>query len=153
MRVFKSAVAHSVNADKQRSFKDRCVTDPTMFRVMSVMSCFIKGLLPNKRIANIGIYILLIPHYYTELHNSCQVKMSRSISRVLSWTVIYLDGGLLPPLKPFFVAHRANVSPHLTLLQIGFTVSRCSHVTGELLPRLSTLTLKIQGGISLLHFP
>ena len=42
MRVFKSAVAHSVNADKQRSFKDRCVTDPTMFRVMSVMTTSIR---------------------------------------------------------------------------------------------------------------
>ena len=67
---------------------------------------------------------------------------SRSISRVLSWTVIYLDGGLLPPLKPLFVAHRANVQPHLALLQIGFTGFRRSRETGELLPRLSTLTAK-----------
>ena len=38
MRVFKSANAHGVNADKQRSFKDKCVTDPTMFRVSPVMT-------------------------------------------------------------------------------------------------------------------
>ena len=36
-------------------------------------------------------------------------KVSRSISRVLSWTVIYLDAKLPSTLKPLFVAHRANV--------------------------------------------
>ena len=34
MQIFESADARGVNADKQRSFKDRCVTDPTMFRVL-----------------------------------------------------------------------------------------------------------------------
>ena len=83
------------------------------------------------------------------------LNVSRSVSRVLSWTVIYLDAGLPLALKPFFVAHRANVSPQLTLLRIGFTGSRRSRETGELLPRLSTLTAQLKpcGGISLLHFP
>ena len=90
------------------------------------------------------------------------LKMSRSVSRVLSWTVIYLDAGLLQSLKPLFVAHRANVQLQSALLRIGFTGFRRSRETGELLPRLSTLTAKavqmhtqkkLCGGISLLHFP
>ena len=65
---------------------------------------------------------------------------SRPISRVLSWTVIYLDAGLLLTLKPLFAAHRAGVSLLSALLRIGFTGSQRSRETGELLPRLSTLT-------------
>ena len=42
MQISESAVARGVNADKQRSFKDRYVTDPTMFRVMSVMTTSIR---------------------------------------------------------------------------------------------------------------
>ena len=42
MRVFKSANAHGVNADKQRVYGDRCVTDPTMFRVSPVMTTSIR---------------------------------------------------------------------------------------------------------------
>ena len=38
MQISESANARGVNADKQRSFKDRCVTDPTMFRVRAVMT-------------------------------------------------------------------------------------------------------------------
>ena len=38
MQISESAVARGVNADKQRSFKDRYVTDPTMFRVRAVMT-------------------------------------------------------------------------------------------------------------------
>jgi len=34
---------------------------------------------------------------------------SRSVSRVLSWTIIYLDAGLLLTLKPLFVTRRASV--------------------------------------------
>ena len=42
MQNSESANARGANADKQRSFKDRCVTDPTMFRVMSVMTTSIR---------------------------------------------------------------------------------------------------------------
>ena len=55
---------------------------------------------------------------------------------------------IAPTLKPLFVAHRANVQPHLALLRIRFTVSLRSRVIGELLPRLSTLTLKPRRYIS-----
>ena len=37
-QISESAVARGVNADKQRSFKDRCVTDPTMFRELGGVS-------------------------------------------------------------------------------------------------------------------
>ena len=66
--------------------------------------------------------------------------LSRSISRVLSRTVIYLDAGLLPALKPLFVTRRAGVWLQSALLRIGFTGFRRSRGIGELLPRLSTLT-------------
>ena len=39
------------------------------------------------------------------------------------------------------------------LLRIGFTQPRSLLRAGELLPRLSTLTVTSHGGISLLHFP
>ena len=65
---------------------------------------------------------------------------SRSVSRVLSWTIIYLDAGLLLTLKPLFVTRRASVQLQSALLRIGFTGFRRSRETGELLPRLSTLT-------------
>ena len=49
--------------------------------------------------------------------------LSRSISRVLSRTVIYLDAGLLPALKPLFVTRRAGVWLQSALLRIGFTLT------------------------------
>ena len=65
-----------------------------------------------------------------------------SISRVLSWTAIYLD----PPL-PTGSSHLLGTAgpahvPCTVLLRIEFTASRCSHGTGELLPHLFTLTLR-----------
>ena len=68
------------------------------------------------------------------------IEVSRSVSRVLSRTVIYLDAGLLPALKPLFVTRRAGVWLQSALLRIGFTGFRRSRGIGELLPRLSTLT-------------
>ena len=67
-------------------------------------------------------------------------KPTEPISRVLLKAVIYLDGGSLPPLKPSFGTRRTSVSSLLMLLRIGFTWQRGSPRSGELLPRLSTLT-------------
>ena len=65
---------------------------------------------------------------------------SKTISRVLYLTVIYLDA-LLPVRSSHPGSGRANLyAPIPVLLRIEFTASRCSHVMGELLPRLSTLT-------------
>ena len=47
---------------------------------------------------------------------------------------------------------RASLISSTVLLRIEFTAPRCLHAAGELLPRLSTLTLQRQGGIFLLHF-
>ena len=55
-------------------------------------------------------------------------------------TVIYLDA-LLPLRSSHPGSGRASLyAPIPVLLRIEFTASRCSHVMGELLPRLSTLT-------------
>ena len=40
-----------------------------------------------------------------------------------------------------------------TLHQVGFTARTCLQAAGELLPRLSILTLLAQSGFFLLHFP
>ena len=68
------------------------------------------------------------------------LRASKTISRVLYLTVIYLDV-LLPVRSSHPGSGRANLyAPIPVLLRIEFTASRCSHVMGELLPRLSTLT-------------
>ena len=68
------------------------------------------------------------------------LRASKTISRVLYLTVIYLDV-LLPARSSHPGSGRANLyAPIPVLLRIEFTASRCSHVMGELLPRLSTLT-------------
>ena len=65
---------------------------------------------------------------------------SKTISRVLYLTVIYLDAPL-PVRSSHPGSGRADLyAPMPVLLRIEFTASQCSHVTGELLPRLSTLT-------------
>ena len=64
---------------------------------------------------------------------------SKTVSRVLYLTVIYLDA-LLPVRSSHPGSGRASLyAPIPVLLRIEFTASRCSHVMGELLPRLSTL--------------
>ena len=78
---------------------------------------------------------------------------SKPVSRVLSFkTAIYLDARL--PVRSSRLLNTAGPACCVptALLRIEFTASRCSHVTGELLPRLSTLTVRKYGGISLLHF-
>ena len=67
-------------------------------------------------------------------------KPTGPVSRVLFKAVIYLDGGLLPPLQPSFGTRRTSVSSRLMLLRIGFTGQCGLPHSGELLPRLSTLT-------------
>ena len=68
------------------------------------------------------------------------LRTSKTISRVLYLTIIYLDV-LLPERSSHPGSGRANLNaPIPVLLRIEFTASRCSHVMGELLPRLSTLT-------------
>ena len=70
------------------------------------------------------------------------LRASKTISRVLYLTVIYLDV-LLPARSSHPGSGRANLyAPIPVLLRIEFTASRCSHVMGELLPRLSTLTVQ-----------
>ena len=70
---------------------------------------------------------------------------SKPVSRVLYLTVIYLDGSL-PIRSSHPGSDRASLgrtpAPIAVLLRIEFTASRCSHVMGELLPRLSTLTVQ-----------
>ena len=54
MQNSESAYARGVNADKQRSFKDRCVTDPTMFRVLHL-----------RPLGQLSVYV--IPHFFQKL--------------------------------------------------------------------------------------
>ena len=66
---------------------------------------------------------------------------SKPVSRVLSFkTAIYLDAQL--PVRSSRLLNTAGPACCVptALLRIEFTASRCSHVMGELLPRLSTLT-------------
>ncbi len=73
--------------------------------------------------------------------------LSKTVSRVLYWTVIYL-GGLLPGRSSHLLetgragrrAHRSAQSLSTVLLRIEFTASDSFQPMGELLPRLSTLT-------------
>ena len=65
---------------------------------------------------------------------------SGSVSRVLSWTTIYLA---LP--LPAGSSHLPRTTgpvlcPPTVLLRIEFTASTCLHATSELLPHFSTLT-------------
>ena len=69
------------------------------------------------------------------------VGTSKPVSRVLSFkTAIYLDAQL--PVRSSRLLNTAGPACCVptALLRIEFTASRCSHVMGELLPRLSTLT-------------
>ena len=77
---------------------------------------------------------------------------SETVSRVLYLTIIYLDV-LLPARSSHPGSGRANLhAPIPVLLRIEFTASRCSHVMGELLPRLSTLTVQVRRYISVALF-
>ena len=68
------------------------------------------------------------------------LSMSKPVSRILSWTAIYL-GPSLPMGSSHLLraAGQACCSPTV-LLRIEFTAAVCLQPPGELLPRLSTLT-------------
>ena len=76
---------------------------------------------------------------------------SKSVSRILSKTAIYLDLPLPTGSSHLHGTAGQTVCPSAVLLRIEFTASACLHEMGELLPRLSTLTRREPGGISLLH--
>ena len=72
-----------------------------------------RGLVSRRLISNVyrlmskfvGTSVLDCPYLISKILKNT----SRSVSRVLSRTVIYLDAGLLPALKPLFVTRRAGV--------------------------------------------
>ncbi len=77
---------------------------------------------------------------------------SKPVSRVLYLTVIYLGRRL-----PYGSSHPGErpgqpCAPAAVLLRIEFTGPAGLPAAGELLPRLSTLTARMRGGISLLHY-
>ncbi len=91
---------------------------------------------------------------------------SKTVSRVLYLTAIYLDAPL-PVRSSHLGSGRASLcAPIPVLLRIEFTATDSSQPSGALLPHLSTLTSSAQkrcfcavsilktgrGGISLLHF-
>ena len=79
---------------------------------------------------------------------------SRPVSRVLSFkTAIYLDAPLPTRSSRLPGTVGPTYCPSTALLRIEFTAMDCSQPSGELLPRLSTLTGgQAASGISLLHF-
>ncbi len=80
-------------------------------------------------------------------------KASEPVSRVLSFKTVICLGTRLPVCSRRISKYRPSKPLHSALLRIGFTGHRRLRCAGELLPRLSTLTRKNSGGISLLHFP
>ena len=81
------------------------------------------------------------------------IGTSKPVSRVLSFkTAIYLDAQL--PVRSSRLLNTAGPACCVptALLRIEFTASRCSHVMGELLPRLSTLTVQVRRYISVALF-
>ena len=84
--------------------------------------------------------------------------VSKTVSRVLYLTAIYL-GGLLPDRSSHLLRTAGPaLCPPTVLLRIEFTASDSLQPMGELLPRLSTLTAAecacVPGGsgLFLLHF-
>ena len=68
------------------------------------------------------------------------IRASKTVSRVLYLTVIYLDG-LLPDRSSHLLRTAGQaICPPTVLLRIEFTASDSFQPMGELLPRLSTLT-------------
>ena len=79
------------------------------------------------------------------------INASRSVSRVLSWTTIYLALPLPAGSSHLLRTTGPVVCPPTVLLRIEFTASTCLHAMSELLPHFSTLTPASRSGISLLH--
>lgn len=68
-------------------------------------------------------------------------KKSKSVSRVLSWIAIYLEYILLYISSRFSRNRRAVLCSYISVAPGGvYTVPICHHISGELLPRLFTLT-------------
>ena len=69
----------------------------------------------------------------------------RAISRVLYWTIIYLDLPLLTSSSdlPTGRWRAATLGPYLVLLRMGFTRPVCLHTAGELLPHHFNLTTAV----------
>ena len=83
----------------------------------------------------------------------CRYGTSKPVSRVLSFKAIICLGAELL-LRSRHPSKLWPSKPLLSvLLRIGFTGHSSLLYAGELLPRLSTLTCREAGGISLLHFP
>lgn len=78
---------------------------------------------------------------------------SEPVSRVLSFKTVICLGVRLPARSRHLLKYRPSKPLPSVLLRIGFTGRKRLRCVGELLPRLSTLTCKKTGGISLLHFP
>ena len=77
---------------------------------------------------------------------------SKTISRVLYLTVIYLDS-LLPDCSSHLPRTAGQAyCPPTVLLRIEFTASDSLQPMGELLPRLSTLTVQVRRYISVALF-
>ena len=81
------------------------------------------------------------------------LKASEPVSRVLSFKTVICLGTRLPVCSRHPSKYRLSKPLLSVLLRIGFTGHKRLRCAGELLPRLSTLTRKNSGGISLLHFP
>ena len=78
---------------------------------------------------------------------------SKPVSRVLSFkTAIYLDAPL--PIRSSRLPGTIGpiCCPSTALLRIEFTAMDCSQPSGELLPRLSTLTVQVRRYISVALF-
>ena len=75
-------------------------------------------------------------------HAALPISASKSVSRVLYLTVIYL--GIPLPICSSHLPGTAGQAccPPTVLLRIEFTASHCLQPMGELLPRLSTLTAR-----------
>ena len=105
---------------------------------------------------------MLILNKKRVLADSCKKQYEQPVSRVLYEAVIFLgplspeDSSGLPPGKgraaPFQAVRLAAPASLFGLAPDGvYTDAPCCQRTGELLPRLFTLTLA--GGCFLLHFP
>ena len=81
-------------------------------------------------------------------------KVSRPVSRVLSWTAIYL-GLLLPTASCDFSSRRDEqpLCPLSSCFRWGLHSLLRYRRSGGLLPHLSILTCPKTGGLFLLHFP
>ena len=81
-------------------------------------------------------------------------KVSRPVSRVLSWTAIYL-GLLLPTASCDFSSRRDEqpLCPLSSCFRWGLQSLLRYRRSGGLLPHLSILTCPKTGGLFLLHFP